>query len=147
MTASYRKNNSHFKFTNANPKGYTTEGDCFFRSIALTLGMDWKDVVREACDIAIQEGWSPSGKNTREALMTKHGFVKMSQPRKKNNKLYTGVEFCDYLKKEGYTGNVCVKIGTHHMTCFGMVGKKYKVLDTWDCSEDAVHTWYVKKES
>lgn len=144
MTAKYRKSNGHFKFTNANPKGYTTQGDCAIRAIAVTIGMDWKDVVRESCDMAIENGWSPEGRDCIDAMMQKHGYVKMTQPRKKDNKLYTGVEFCKYLAKNGYTENVCAIIGTHHLTSFGMVGKSYKVLDTWDCAEDAVHTWWCK---
>ena len=140
-----RKSNSYFKFTNANPKGYTTQGDCAYRAMSVTLGMKWEDVLMEACSIAVENGWSPAGMETEDALLTRHGYTKMKQPRKKDNRLYTGKEFCSYLLKEGYTENVCVKIGTHHLTCFGMVGKKYKILDTWDCSGDAVHTWWVKE--
>lgn len=139
-----RKSNGHFKFTNTNPKGYTTTGDCTYRALSATVGMKWEDVLMELCQIAIETSRTPAGKESIDVFLSRHGYTKMTQPRKKDNTLYTGVEFCKYLAKNGYTENVCALIGTHHLTCFGMVGKSYKILDTWDCGDDCVHTWWVK---
>ena len=142
-----RKSNGHFKFVNANPKGYTTTGDCAYRAMSVTLGMKWEDVVKETCEIAIETSRTPNGKETIDVMMQRHGYVKRTQPRKKDNRLYDGEDFCKFLQKEGHTENVCALIGTHHLTAFGKVGKSYKILDTWDCGGDAVHTWWCKEEA
>ena len=60
----------------------------------------------------------------------------MKQPRKANNKKYTGKEFC---KKHNET---CVaNIGGHHVVCI----KNGKVHDIWDSTDGCIGNYWVKE--
>ena len=84
---------SVFHFHNENPKNRIT-GDCTFRAIAKATGKTWAEVVREMAELSIKTGWAINDKKGIEAYLKSIGWVKHPQPRKADNRKYTGREFC-----------------------------------------------------
>lgn len=62
---------AYIRFTK-NPKNETN--DCIIRSIANARDMEWQDVMREMCDIAIELYEVPNAIEVATTYMEKYGF-------------------------------------------------------------------------
>ena len=145
-----------FHFFNANPKVKYT-GDCTVRAVATVLGKSWEDVTMDLARQACETGYSANSTESTDLYLEKHGFKKQKQPRKKNRKKYTAVEFCKVqqkmLKDETSHGKewgdgiiispkIIAHVGGHHIVAI-MDGK---VNDTWDSTEGCIGNYWVKEE-
>lgn len=126
-----------FHFYNANPKGRIT-GDCTFRAIAVAMGKPWEIVVLEMAKMSVKTGYAINDTKGIERYLADQGWYKMSQPRKKDNTKYTGVEFCKKLAQNGV--NYIANIGGHHVVA--IVNKK--VWDTWNSTDGCIGNYWIK---
>lgn len=136
----------YFKYYNANPKDRWT-GDCVIRAIATVTQQTWRKVLDDLVDITYETGWSPTSRKCYEIYLTRLGFVKMKQPRKSNNKRYTGREFISYMATHHPTQQrIFASIGSHHVTTFAdLDGDGMKCVDIWDVTDNCVGNYFVRK--
>lgn len=137
-----------FHYHNENPRNRIT-GDCTFRAIARATGKSWIDVVREMAELSCETGYAIDDKNGIERYMEKIGWVKHPQPRKLDNRKYTGEDFCKALMdvdfRKRYTNSkknvnlICIMAG--HVTCI-IDGK---INDIWDCSDMCIGNYWTEK--
>ena len=139
-----------FHFHNANPKNRVT-GDCWLRAICEALGEAYNDVLLEMVQVHVETGYEMSCDKAVDKYLGSKGWVKHKQPRKDDNTKYTGKEFCRWLTANDptfKTGSVICNIGGHHMVAIKPVehgmGKRYKVLDIWDCTDRCVGNYWTK---
>lgn len=125
-----------FTFYNANTHNrYTT--DCVPRAIATALDLPYGETVMELARLQCQTGYDKGDEKLYGLFLEKNGFKKCKQPRKKNNKRYSGKEFC----KELANGRrIFAHIGTRHVVAI----VDNKVFDTWDCTENSVGVYWAK---
>lgn len=124
-----------FKFYNANPKGRFT-GDCVIRAICTALEKPYEEVYRELLELCLSTGYSIASTENYAKYLELQGWDKKKQPRKSNNKKYTGEEFC-----KNYKGICIAHIGGHHIVCI----KNGKVHDTWDSTDGCIGNYWVKE--
>ena len=83
-----------------------------------------------------------------DKYLTSKGWKKCNQPRKTNNKKYTGIEFCSYLKELNKSSiykrynRVVANIGGHHIVAI----IDYKVNDTWNSTMGSIGTYWIKEK-
>lgn len=125
-----------FHFHNQNPKNRIT-GDCVYRAISYATGVDYNDIVLEIAYRQIETGYCKDDKRTFEAILEKHGFVKMPQPRHEDGTKYTVKQFVDKYNKGLYVINMA-----QHLS----VVEDGKNIDIWDCVRygGCVGNYYVK---
>ena len=143
-----------FHFYNANPKKRYT-GDCRIRALSVATGIDYNIIVMMCAVIQIETGYDQCAHQGISILMDRLGWVKMPQPRKKNGKKYTGVEFCKvqqkWLHDTANHGNewddgivispkIFCNIGGHHEAAI-IDGK---IWDTWDSTRGCVGNYWYK---
>lgn len=142
-----------FMYYNANPKNRVT-GDCAFRAICLALQETWQDVVMEMAQLSCKTGYAINDSKGIHKYLESKNFIKQNQPRKEDNTKYTGTEFCDWLSinyPNGEIGNVIANIGGHHIVCIKPTNHgdgfncRYKILDTWNCSDGCIGNYWIKK--
>ena len=138
--ASYRQDNSHFHFFNANPKGYLGEGDCVYRAVSLFLQQGWEKTVVDLCKSAIQKGLSPHGMKNVEAYLKQLGYSKQPMPRKTNGKKYTVAEFAAMQPDDRET--FVLASLANHLTC---ITPSHRIFDTWDCGDYCVGNYWTRK--
>ena len=125
---------STFQYYNANPKGKKTT-DCVVRAICTALDQTYEQTVKDLTEFWIKTGYDCHDDKCYGKYLELKGFVKMKQPRKADNKKYTGKEFVKTFK------GVCVAhIGAHHVVCI----KDGKVLDIWDSTDGCIGTYWMK---
>lgn len=125
-------NTDTFEFYNVNPSGkYTT--DCVARAISTAFGQPWGHTVMELAKFAVETGYDTHDPKGYGAYLEHHGWVKNKQPRKPNNKKYTGKEFCKEFK-----GTCVANIGGGHVVCIS----DGKAFDTWDCTEYTIGNYW-----
>ena len=130
--------NPYYKFINVNPKGKFV-GDCVIRAIALACGISWETCVREMTELGIKLGYELNDVKCYPKYLEKKGFHLMKEPRDAFNKKITVREFIN--DRKGYQMRTIVaNVGSHHVTCI----KDNKVHDTWDCSKNTMHKYWVK---
>lgn len=140
--------NKYFCYHNENPKKRFT-GDCVYRAIATATGIDYRRVVFDLAEVAIETGWSPASAECYGIYLKRLGWEKCKQPRKYNNKKYTGKEFCKLLNdSDGTYGKkyIC-HIGGHHIVCIKQTpkfGGGFKVNDIWDSTEGCIGNYWTK---
>ncbi len=61
-------------------------GDCVVRACAIGTGLDYLDIFKELCEIAIEVGELPNTSPVYDKLLTRHGFTKNKPPRSSNGK-------------------------------------------------------------
>lgn len=88
-----------FVFYNANPKNIIV-GDCSIRTVSKALNISWDESLQQLVDIAMIQKRSPGSREVLNQLLELHGFVKMKQPIKPNNKKYRIYEFLEQLEPE-----------------------------------------------
>lgn len=125
-----------FTFYNANTHNrYTT--DCVPRAIATALDMPYGETVMELARLQCQTGYDDGDEKLYGLFLEKNGFVKRKQAKKKNNKKYTGKEFC----KEIANGRrIVAHIGSHHVVAI----VDDKIYDTWDSTDGCVGVYWTK---
>ena len=124
-----------FTFYNANPKGKFT-CDCVLRAICTALDESYNQILKEMIDMSIDTGYEYTDSKCIEKYLESKGWIKNKQPRKSNNKKYTGEEFCRSFKE------TCIaNIGGNHIVCI----KNGKVHDTWNSTGGCIGNYWTKK--
>lgn len=126
-----------FHFYNANPANKRT-ADCVIRAISLATGKSWEQVLSGLYVCAIQTKDAPNGRETFDKYLKDLGWMKMPQPRKKNNKKYTIAEFCKQIAKQDVKYVLSV---AHHVVCVN----ECKAWDIWDCTDLTVGNYWYKE--
>lgn len=133
---SYRIENEHFSYFNANPKNKKTVGDCVFRAISSALDKSWDDVFVGLSEIGLRLKAPANDKITFDEYLKSQGWVKMPQPKKSDNTKYKAKDFARLNNKNTYVISLA-----HHLSCI----KDGKIIDTWDCGDYTVGNYWVKK--
>ena len=130
--------NKYYHFINVNPKGKFV-GDCVIRAIALACGQSWETTIREMTELGIKHGYEVNDQKLYPKYLELKGFKEMKEPRTSNNTKITVRDFID--DRDGFAINTIVmNVGSHHVSCI----KDNKVNDTWDCSRNTMHKYWVK---
>lgn len=123
-----------FKYHNENPKDNRT-GDCVVRAIATLTGQSWDKVLTDLMVYALKYKMMPNDVKCYDKYLSDLGYKKQKQPRKDDNKKFTGKEFVEIFK-----GECVAHIGGHHIVCI----KKHKVHDIWDSTEGCIGNYWTK---
>ncbi len=130
-----------FHFHNQNPRNRYT-GDCVHRALSLACDIPYNDVVMELAQLHCKTGYA----KPFDKFLELHGFVKCKQPRKPDNKKYTGKEFCKGLQTKTfndvtYEHRIVAKIGGNHIVAI-IDGK---VNDVWNSTCGCIGNYWVKR--
>ena len=128
-----------FKNTNVNPKGHKT-GDCSTRAISTCLGIDYKQALKDQCEMACKYCYGLTNKETTTKVLEKYGWVKMKQPKKPNGKKYLVGEIDEICTKLQLQEGVLISMAHHDS-----VVKYGCLLDTWDCRKKTIGNYWVRK--
>lgn len=140
---------STFHFYNANPKGKLT-GDCVIRALCAAMGEPYETVYRELFEFSLKCGYMLNCKECYDKYLASKGWVKQKQPRKDNNKKYTGKEFCEQLQEDpwiftgkeyDYNAHIIAKIGGHHIVAI-IDGK---INDIWNSTGGCIGNYWTKE--
>lgn len=134
-------NTETFTWYNANPKGKII-GDCVLRAISTAEGESWETTYKKMFDFSIKRGEIFNDKKLIEAYLKSIGYTKMKQPRKMNNKKYTGSDWCKELQRMGNTKTIIANIGEHHIVCI----KENKILDIWNSTCKCIGNYWIRVE-
>ena len=129
-----RKDTDVFKYTNVNPKGWKTTGDCVVRAIACATNQAWDDVYEALCQIGAAMKRMPNDDKVYTNYLQKLCIPKSPQPRKPNNKKYTIEEFAKYSRPN----DTYIIRTANHLT----VIKNGKIHDTWNCGDYCVGNYW-----
>ena len=141
-----------FLYNNVNPKN-KINGDCVIRAIANAMNKTWDEVNEDLFKYSVKYKTVLNDRHTFEKYLKDNNWVKCKQPRKENNKRYTGKEYVDKLNdqkeiiKSIYNDNInqIISIGGHHLSCIIFRNNQFRIEDIWDCSEWCVgNYWYYK---
>lgn len=130
-----------FTYNNVNPKN-KINGDCVIRAIANAMNKTWDEINEDLFKYSVKYKTVLNDRHTFEKYLKDKNWVKCKQPRKENNKKYTGKEFVDYLNDSNDTSNKIIMIGCHHMSCIIYKHNQFKIEDIWDCSTDCVGNYW-----
>lgn len=148
----YKNGTETFMFYNRNPKNKNTN-DCVIRAISTALDKDYNETLIEMAELSCKTGYMLNDKKGIDKYLSNKGWIKQKQPRKSDNKKYTGQEWCKWLSinyKNGELGNIICNIGGHHIVAikptFSEDGFncRYKVHDTWNSTYKCVGNYWVK---
>lgn len=133
-----------YRWHNENPSNRKT-GDCVIRAIAKAVGRSWDEVLDDLVAVAHKKRYMISSVEGYDIYLKSLGWIKQKQPRKHNNKKYTGKEFCEYLMSFKNRGPVLAHIGGHHLTVFVYEEEDcaYKCYDIWDCTDGCIGNYWV----
>lgn len=124
-----------FQYYNANPRNKHTT-DCVVRAICTALDQPYNQTIKELSELWIETGFQMSDAKCYGKYLESKGFIKYKQPRKADNKKYTGKEFVKIFK------GVCVAhLGGNHVVCI----KNGKVLDIWDSTEGCIGNYWARE--
>lgn len=123
---------------NVNPKNRKT-GDCSTRALVGTLNISYDEALRLQLEESLKCYYDPTSKQVMERILNKFGYVKMKQPRKKDNTKYTVGEMDKLLSEKQMKNGVLITVANHH-TCI----TNGVVQDIWDCRYKTVGNYYVK---
>ena len=126
---------------NANPKNRIT-GDCRIRAICTACEVPYNQVVMDLAKIQCETGYDQTANQGLDILLAQYGWSKCRQPRKWDDKKYTGKEYCELIQKGKvpFGNRVIANIGSHHIVAI-IDGK---VWDTWDSTEGCIGIYWVK---
>ena len=139
----------YFVFTNTNPKNKNTS-DCVIRSISLATSQSWDETLDALVEISHRTKFMLNECRCYEKYLEETGWVKMRQPRKPDNRRYTGQEFCKYALELEHQGKVTTpilaRIGSHHITVFIHDDvNQIRCYDTWDPTAGCIgNYWYME---
>lgn len=135
-----------FHYFNASPHNRMGD-DCVIRAICTALKQSWEVTVRELTEVGIKYGYVLNDKHTYEKYLQSKGWVKHSQPRKDDNKKYTGKEFCQLLNSRNTPINkyedgsrIIAHIGGNHIVA--IIDRK--VNDIWNSTDGCIGNYWVK---
>ena len=138
------KDTQTFHFHNQNPKGkYTT--DCVKRAISAATGIPYYDVVRELAEWQCRTGLDAGEKRLHAKMLAGYGWKMKPQPRQDDGTKFTGVQFCKWLTKNHFTGNIIANIGGHHIVAIMPIDGKYKVHDIWNSTRGCIGNYWIKE--
>ena len=141
---------STFHYYNANPKN-RKGGDCVVRAICTALDHPWEQTIRELTEVGIKNGFVLNDPHTYNKYLESKGCSKCPQPRKDDNKKYTGREWCDWLNTHAKydvrlsecKAIVC-NIGGNHTVCIKRAEDGlFKVHDIWDSTDGCIGNYWV----
>ena len=98
----------------------------------------YKDVLMEMAELSFKTGYSIGSTELEKKYLELNGWVKMKQPKWEDGTKFTGKQFCYSFPN---IKTAVVSIGSRHLSCI----KDGKIWDIWDCSNDKVGIYYVKK--
>ena len=135
---------STFHYHNANTKNRITT-DCVVRAISTALELPYCVVCFEMAELQCETGYDMSENKCIDMYLQSKGWVKHSQPRKEDNKKFTGKEFCDWLGDGLYinnkpAGRVVANIGGGRIVAI----IDCKVWDTWDSTDGCIGIYWTK---
>lgn len=134
------QNNMYYTFKNVNPKEKLCE-DCVIRAIANACNQSWEQILRELTELGIKKGMVPNDSKLFPIYLKEKGFTQMKEPRKSDNTKMTVREWLG--SREGWLWHsyrIVVSVGSHHLSSI----VDNKIEDTWDCSKNTMHKWWVK---
>lgn len=142
-----------FHYHNANPRN-RLDCDCVFRAISTALNQSWEQTVMEMAQLSCKTGYAITGDKCIGKYMEQKGWTKMPQPRKIDNKKFTGEEFCEVLTARNRNSEIVnegwkpivANLGTHHVACImaDHKTKSYRVWDTWDSTDGCIGNYWIK---
>lgn len=106
--------------------------DCVIRAIAHATNLDYMQVFKDLCEIAVKVGHLPNNPNTYEKYLKKLGWTKNS-PLKNNRG--RKIRLRDFKS----SGTFIVHT-TSHLTCV----KDGVLYDSWDCRPWCANSYYTK---
>lgn len=124
-----------FHFYNANPKNRIT-GDCVVRAISTALNQDYNQTYKELFDLSVKTGYMLNDKKCYSKYMSSKGWIKLPQPRKRDNTKYTGKEYCEMIQEYSfnYPGRLFIHIGGHHVAAI----VEGRICDIWNSTGGCV---------
>ena len=134
-------NTDYFTYFNANPKNKNT-GDCVIRAICTALDKPYSEVVSDLSDLQNKEFYDSSDPKLYGKYLQQQGWIKMPQPKHDDNKKYTGIEWCEFIKfwdNDNYK-RMIAHIGSGHIVAI-IDGK---ILDTWNSSSGCIGNYWVR---
>ena len=135
---------STFHYFNANPKNKIT-CDCVVRAVSTALEQDYTLTLMEMTQLQCELGYDITDTKLYSAYLELKGWVRCKQPRKSNNKKYTGEEWCKLLQKDPWVvigkRRVVANIGGNHVVAI----VDGKVWDIWDSTDGCIGNYWVKK--
>lgn len=134
--AEYRKSNEFFKFHNENPKNRLTAQDCVIRALGYATKLGWDEVYKELSAIGFELKDALTSDRTVFHYLTNNGWKKMRQPKKEDGTKYQIKEFL----AENNDKTMIIRVNGHVT-----VGEDGMVVDTWDCSEEYMGTYWIKE--
>lgn len=132
--------NMYYRFVNVNPKEKFAQ-DCVVRAIANACNQSWEQTVRELTELGIKKGYLCNDSKLIPIYLKSKGFTQMKEPRKSDNTKMTVREWLS--SKDGWLWHsyrIVVSVGTHHLSSI----VNNQINDTWDCSRNTMHKWWVK---
>ena len=132
------KDTLYFHYYNANSHGHITT-DCVIRAISTVMEQPWEVTYDDLVDLGRKYGRLPNDRVIMNKYLVKNGFVKMKEPRNLDNRKY---RVCEYIKDINNSLTAIASLGNQHVAAI-VDGVVY---DTWDSSNEVLHTYYVKKE-
>lgn len=124
---------------NANPKNKKTP-DCITRALSNVLDISWDDALKLQFECALKTKYAIGSNQVYDRILKEHGYIKMKQPRKEDNRKYKLAEMDKVLKLSETKNKVFVNIN-HHCT----VINGNTIEDIWDCREWTVRNYWVKE--
>lgn len=129
----------NFTYFNPNPTARTdkktgkpkrwNKGDCVIRGFCGMLGEDWDKVFMDMCLLGAKYHDMPNSRSIIDKYAHERGLIKKSLP--------------DYMTlrefAKTYSGTYLVNLRSH-VACV----KDNQIMDTWDCGEYKVKTYYTK---
>lgn len=139
----------YFHFHNANPKGLRTT-DCVVRALSTVLNQSWENTYVDLFKIGMKKCLPPEDEKVVDEYLKQKGAIKLAQPRKRDNKRFTGEEICYLIQDGSFVDNdgvhlpytkYFINIGTGHCSCI----INGKINDIWNCSYDKVGKMWALK--
>lgn len=127
-----------FRKFNINPKGRLT-GDCSTRAIATACGITYGEALKEQYEEAASSCYGFTCKEVLEAVLKRHGFVKMKQPRRPDGRKYRVGEIEQVASGCQLEAGVVISMA-HHDTAY----LRGEIVDIWDCRFKTIGNYYVK---
>lgn len=136
-----------FHLHNANPWNLIT-CDCVARALSTALELEYNVVVKDLVELQLELGYDTHDCRLYNTYLELKGWVRHKQPRKSNNKKYTGSEFCKEIMR--YDSSIDTGSDMHHVIAH--IGGNHivaiisgVVYDTWDSTGKCIGNYWTKK--
>ena len=135
-----------FKFLNENPKGRLT-GDCAIRALTTATGYSYESVLWELTRLSLQTGYATTSVQNIDKYLKNHGWTKHKQPRKPDNKKFTGKEWCEFMELWFADYAMVANIGGSHVVAIKEAtckngAERYKIHDTWNSTGGCIGNFW-----